>query len=143
MKFGNITINEDQIIDKTEFSYVFVNIRPFMPYHVLVVPIRCEMRFKNLKPEELNDIMTLIHKLVSGLDSLGDAWSVILQDGEAAGQSIPHVHFHLVPRNKNDLERNDDIYVAFEEGYERRNRSIEEMKKEADYLRDILKTAKK
>ena len=34
----------------------------------------------------------------------------MLQDGPAAGQTIPHVHIHCVPRHFKDLERNDEVY---------------------------------
>lgn len=36
------------------------------------------------------------------------------QDGAAAGQSVPHVHVHLLPRRPGDYERNDDVYEELE-----------------------------
>jgi bis(5'-adenosyl)-triphosphatase len=33
-----------------------------------------------------------------------------VQDGPAAGQTVPHVHIHCLPRHNLDLERNDEIY---------------------------------
>lgn len=35
---------------------------------------------------------------------------MVVQDGAAAGQTIPHVHIHCVPRHFKDLEHNDEIY---------------------------------
>jgi len=32
------------------------------------------------------------------------------QDGPQAGQSVPHVHIHILPRKNGDFENNDDIY---------------------------------
>lgn len=40
---------------------------------------------------------------------------VVVQDGAAAGQTIPHVHIHCVPRNFKDLEHNDQIYDRIDE----------------------------
>ena len=44
-----------------------------------------------------------------------DAFNVAVQDGTGAGQSVPHVHIHILPRYCGDLKRNDDIYNALEE----------------------------
>ena len=38
------------------------------------------------------------------------AFNVAVQDGRAAGQSVPHVHVHVLPRKEGDYARNDDIY---------------------------------
>ena len=32
------------------------------------------------------------------------------QDGKSAGQTVEHVHVHVIPRKTGDFERNDDIY---------------------------------
>lgn len=46
------------------------------------------------------------------------AWLLIpLQDGKAAGQTVPHVHFHLMPRKFRDdpfAEDNDKVYPALD-----------------------------
>ena len=34
------------------------------------------------------------------------------QDGPQAGQTVPHVHIHVIPRKKGDFEKNDEIYDA-------------------------------
>lgn len=44
---------------------------------------------------------------------------ILLQDGKAAGQSVPHIHFHLLPRKAvgdNYSDNNDAVYPALEEG---------------------------
>ena len=83
------------------------------------------------------------------------AFNVAVQDGKAAGQSVPHVHVHILPRKSGDLERNDDIYDALEEwsprpsavsrnerlevaaDEDRRDRTREEMANEAAVYRKI------
>ena len=34
------------------------------------------------------------------------------QDGPQAGQTVPHVHIHILPRKVGDFEKNDEIYDA-------------------------------
>ena len=36
----------------------------------------------------------------------------IYQDGPQAGQTVAHVHIHVIPRKKGDFENNDEIYDA-------------------------------
>ena len=38
-----------------------------------------------------------------------------LQDGPAAGQTVPHVHIHVLPRKLGDFEPNDKIYDALDD----------------------------
>ena len=35
-----------------------------------------------------------------------------IQDGPQAGQTVPHVHIHILPRKRGDFEKNDEIYDA-------------------------------
>ena len=37
---------------------------------------------------------------------------ITYQDGPEAGQTVPHVHIHVIPRKKGDFEKNDEIYDA-------------------------------
>ena len=100
-----------------------------------------------------------------------DALNVAVQDGVEAGQSVNHVHVHLIPRRKGDIEHGDQVYERMDgregnvgsvwEEYEvlqrrrrereemgereigggpdgdakRVNRTGEEMKREAEWLR--------
>lgn len=43
-----------------------------------------------------------------------EALTFVVQDGKDAGQTVQHVHVHIMPRRKGDFERNDDIYDELE-----------------------------
>ncbi len=38
-----------------------------------------------------------------------------LQDGPAAGQSVPHLHVHVLPRKEGDFANNDEVYDAIDD----------------------------
>ena len=63
--------------------------------------------------------------------------TIAIQDGKHAGQTVDHLHVHLIPRFENDFEDNDDVYRGIESP--RKDRSLEEMEKEAEMLRCIVK----
>lgn len=69
-----------------------------------------------------------------------EALTISMQDGEAAGQSVAHVHWHILPRKKGDFEKNDDIYEKLQaDGTEIRvRRTDEEMKNESVVFRQLF-----
>ncbi|CAO3626184.1 unnamed protein product [Mucor hiemalis] len=66
--------------------------------------------------------------------------TLTIQDGPQAGQTVPHVHMHVIPRRKGDWADNDDIYKELDEkkgvdNEDRKPRTEEEMRDEANELR--------
>ena len=48
------------------------------------------------------DLFSLVHQMTSKIDSISGSTLIAIHNGEDAGQEVPHVHVHLVPRSKND-----------------------------------------
>lgn len=67
--------------------------------------------------EEHDDLWRTVRTIQSILKQQYNcnAFNVAVQDGAAAGQSVPHVHVHILPRYCGDLARNDDIYDELED----------------------------
>jgi len=139
----------------------FVNLRPIVPGHVLVIPQRIVPLLEDLTDDEYLDLWTTVRKVQQMLRVHYDcqAFNVAVQDGRAAGQSVPHVHVHILPRKAGDYERNDDVYADLEEwaprpstrplpdnqltvadDSERRDRTPEEMAEEAEIYRKVLQS---
>ncbi|KAJ4749447.1 Bis(5'-adenosyl)-triphosphatase [Rhynchospora pubera] len=119
--------------------------------HVLIIPRRVVKRFTDLTRDEICDLWTTARLVGSRLENYHDATSLtlIIQDGPEAGQSVPHVHIHVVLRKLGDFERNDDIYDALDVkdkelkekldlDKERKDQTIEEMTPEADIYRSLF-----
>lgn len=110
--FGPWPIDDGEIFAKTSLSFAFVNLKPIVPGHVLVSTKRVVPRFTDLTPEETQDVWNLAQKVGQMLEKYHGASSLTLtiQDGPAAGQTVPHVHVHILPRKDGDFEPNDIVY---------------------------------
>ena len=117
-RFGPHTISEACVFYRNAHALAFTNLRPVLPGHVLVVPTRVEARFGALSSEEVAALWQAAQRVGRVVCAVhgGSAATYSMQDGRAAGQSVPHVHVHVVPRADGDLENNDDIYDMLELG---------------------------
>nr|GLL42850.1 bifunctional bis(5'-adenosyl)-triphosphatase/adenylylsulfatase FHIT [Ipomoea trifida] len=108
-------------------------------------------RFIDLTADETSDLWCAAQKIGRQLESYHNASSLTfaIQDGPQAGQTVPHVHVHIIPRKSGDFEKNDEIYDALDEkekelkqsldlDKERKDRSMEEMAQEADEYRKLF-----
>lgn len=117
MLFGKFKIQPSQIFFRSSLSAAIVNLRPIVPGHVLVIPKRVVPRLSDLKTIEYQDLWTSVRLVQEALEKHYSAggFNVAVQDGKVSGQSVPHVHVHLLPRVECDFERNDDIYDHLQE----------------------------
>ena len=71
----------------------------------MVIPHRHTGSFFDLTDAERNDLLALLDQTKQELDALhqphGDNIGIYV--GAAAGQTVPHLHIHLIPRYKGDL----------------------------------------
>lgn len=90
-----------QVFFKSKHTYALVNLKPLVPGHVLIVPLRTQVvRLSDLTPEETNDYfqtVQLIQKFISW-QYKADSLNIAIQDGPEAGQTVPHLHTHIIPR---------------------------------------------
>lgn len=76
------------------------------PGHTLVIPKRHVASFFELTAEEVAACMALINEEKKLLDEefSPDGYNIGVNIGQAAGQSIHHVHIHIIPRYEGDVE---------------------------------------
>jgi diadenosine tetraphosphate (Ap4A) HIT family hydrolase len=74
------------------------------PGHTLVIPRRHIGSFFDLIPEERTDLLALLDEARKGIDAefAPQAYNIGINDGPAAGQTVPHLHIHLIPRYDGD-----------------------------------------
>lgn len=89
---------------RDERWFGILDLFPVRPGHLLLVPTREAALVQDLDAETLAELGPTVARatrcLRAALDC--DAVSVLLRDGSAAGQEIPHVHIHCIPRDSGD-----------------------------------------
>lgn len=122
---------EKQVFYRTAHTFALVNLKPLVPGHVLVVPKRTSvLRFGDLTAQESVDYMAALQRVQGLVRKVykADALNLAIQDGPEAGQLVPHLHTHVIPRFRSDargdsihtqLERSD-LVGAYEQFFQRR-----------------------
>ncbi|XP_062924467.1 bis(5'-adenosyl)-triphosphatase isoform X1 [Mobula hypostoma] len=142
-RFGQHIIKSSVIFLQTELSFALVNRKPVVPGHVLVCPVRVVERFQDLHPEEITDLFQTSQKVAKVVERhfQGTSLTIAIQDGPEAGQTVKHVHIHILPRKKGDFARNDNVYMELQKHDQETSevshhwRTEEEMASEAADLR--------
>ncbi|KAK5118496.1 hypothetical protein LTR62_003011 [Meristemomyces frigidus] len=150
-----------QVFHVTKHSFALVNLKPLLPGHILVSPLAVKPSLSDLTTEEISDLFLTVTRVQRTLKRLykADAFNVAVQDGEAAGQSVPHVHCHVIPRQREDAGGDDKVHqwLEGEEGdvgkhqseaegdskqwakdEDRKPRGKQEMEAEAGWLREEM-----
>jgi diadenosine tetraphosphate (Ap4A) HIT family hydrolase len=117
-KFGTkATISGSSLVFQTRLSFVSVNRKPVLPGHLLVIPKRdSAQRMADLDAEEMCDLFIAVQfaqRVVERHFGAGSS-TVTVQDGREAGQTVEHVHVHILPRKEGDFQKNDDVYQALD-----------------------------
>ena len=82
-----------------EFVLAFHDISPQAPVHVLIIPKRHIESVAKLAPEDDAVLCAMFHaaqKLAAELNVSESGFRVVLNTGKDGGQSVPHLHMHLL-----------------------------------------------
>uniref|UniRef100_A0A8V0ZGS3 Bis(5'-adenosyl)-triphosphatase n=1 Tax=Gallus gallus TaxID=9031 RepID=A0A8V0ZGS3_CHICK len=117
LRFGQNLIKPSVVFLKTELSFALVNRKPVVPGHVLVCPVRPVERFRDLCPEEVADLFRTAQRVGNAVEKhfCATSLTIAIQDGPEAGQTVKHVHVHVLPRRSGDFSRNDDVYKELQD----------------------------
>jgi len=93
------------VVLSTEGEIAFLDVSPVNPGHTLVIPRRHVSAYTELTVEEISSLALAAQRVATVLkERLPDCVGITLSlaDGEGAGQEVPHVHFHVIPRYRSD-----------------------------------------
>jgi histidine triad (HIT) family protein len=93
-----------RIVTETDHAVAFLDANPLAPGHTLVIPKQHYERLDDVPGDESAELFGAVHDLSATVEAAvdADAVSIGINDGEAAGQEVPHTHVHLVPRFEGD-----------------------------------------
>jgi diadenosine tetraphosphate (Ap4A) HIT family hydrolase len=88
------------ILFENQTGFVIRDGFPITDGHTLIIPKQHIASFFEITLEQRNDLFTLVDQTKAELDTQYQpaSYNIGINDGEAAGQTIAHLHIHLIPR---------------------------------------------
>jgi len=103
-----LSISPDDWIASNSAAFAIFDGFPVSPGHALVITRRVVATWFEATPAEQAALMELVNVVKAKLDLLldprPDGYNVGFNSGDAAGQTVPHVHVHVIPRYSGDME---------------------------------------
>jgi ATP adenylyltransferase len=96
---------ENMILYRGKLNFVIMNLYPYNPGHIMVVPYRHLNKLESLTPEERNEHYELVARVVGVLREATktENYNIGMNLGRVAGAGIDdHIHTHIVPRWNGD-----------------------------------------
>ncbi len=90
------------IVYRDPHAVAFLDARPVFKGHVLVVPTAHFATLPDLPAEAIAPYFTVVQRVARALPVALAADGTFVAENNVISQSVPHLHFHIVPRKKGD-----------------------------------------
>ncbi len=109
--FCSPNIDKSVFAESVNFKAIY-NIAPILPGHTLIISNKHISKFMNIEDRLMEELIILSRQVIRTLSKAfkTDSFNWTLQEGAEAGQTIEHMHIHIIPRHKNDLPSPGDWY---------------------------------
>lgn len=98
------TLPAERIIQENEHAVLVLDAYRVSQGHSLIIPKKHVASWFDIATAERDSMMTLLdrarEKIIS--ETAPDGFNIGINDGAAAGQTVPHLHMHLIPRYAHD-----------------------------------------
>lgn len=93
-----------KIIDENENAIAFLDAYPLTAGHTLVITKNHYAKLQDVEFDQINQLFSLVNKILPSIEKgTGVQGTLIaIHNGKDAGQEIPHLHVHIVPRTLGD-----------------------------------------
>ena len=94
----------ERIIDQGSLTFVLWDAYPVSPGHALVLTRRHVVSFFETTMEERAELLECVDRARAAIEVelKPDGYNIGINDGAAAGQTVPHLHVHVIPRYRGD-----------------------------------------
>jgi len=93
-----------EVIFENKRVLAFLDVNPCSNGHTVVIPKKHYEKLSQIPDKEVKNLFIVVVKLAGKIQKQmkASAFNIGINDGEFAGQVIPHVHVHIIPRYKGD-----------------------------------------
>ena len=91
-------------IYEDENTLAFLDINPVHPGHTLIIPKKHYANLEEITSDELCDLIKAVKIIGKGIKNglQAEGYNIQVNNDPVAGQIIPHLHFHIIPRVQGD-----------------------------------------
>jgi len=95
---------QSSVVYEDENNIAILDIHPANKGHTLVIPKSHVVDILSMGDEQTKDLFDAVRRVAHGVKRAtnSDAFNIVENNGVSAGQAIPHVHIHIIPRFEND-----------------------------------------
>lgn len=126
---------EGSFVYRDDICVAFMDLHPQNEGHLLVVPIKSVAHLADLEPTTAAHLFLVAQKILKAIQSSSlqcEGANILISDGEIAGQEVPHVHLHVIPRFAND-----GLRLSFGKAFRKQSRT--ELNRIAAILSPLVK----
>ncbi|PWF49426.1 HIT family protein [Massilia glaciei] len=100
------TLPAGRVVEENELALLILDGYPVSPGHSLIIPKRHFGSFFSATAPERSALLSLLDKAkeLAEIDNKPAGYNIGINDGAAAGQTVPHLHIHLIPRYEGDQD---------------------------------------
>ena len=93
-----------RIITQNDKAIAFLDAFPLTLGHTLIIPKSHYYKIQDMDEEHLSAVFSLLWKLSAAIEKAveSNASTIAIHNGKDAGQEVPHVHIHIIPRTIDD-----------------------------------------
>ena len=93
-----------RVIKQNEKAIAFLDAFPLAAGHALVIPRSHYPKVQDMAPADVQAVFQLAHEITGRVESAtgAPASTIAVHNGREAGQEVPHMHIHIVPRKQGD-----------------------------------------